>query len=306
MPTLKSNPLLLNNAALTKDQRISTLKRLQSGHKNIPDLSAVDVVICQQLDKFTEFNVEELNKYRFYSKKAEDTDDIISILDNQLLYVDIMENNIKEILSKRRKYIDKQKTRALEIIDAKKKDKLKSVRDAYKEADALAIIDKLPPDMVQYIITFLRPEIRVCVLREKYSNLADNIKRMRNGKAHQLRSAIQKSIEHHIGRYPPHFTGGKLVNPVYNAVKHIRETFQQRTQYNWNGYSNTDNTIIVAVQIQKALDNIYTIAEYVMNISTPEGKEPSTLSNPYNNKLMNSIIHMYCLVLYAANPPAQA
>jgi len=299
MAPLKSNPLLLKNATLTKDQRIAALKALRTGYKNIPDIGAVDIVIEQQLDKFAEFDLEEMNKYRFYSKKTEDTDDIINILDNQLLYIDIMETRIKSTLLKWSNSIKNQKTRALAIIETMKKDKRKAVYDAYKEAEALAIVDKLPPDMVQYIIGFLRPEIRLCVLKEKYCDIAQRVRGMRNGRAHHLRTAIQCAIENSLGRNPSYFTGGKLVNPAYNAVKHIRDTFQPNTHYNPNGYKANDNTITVAYQIHKALENVYSIADYRMKISTDEGEEPSSLSNLPNRDLMNSLIKMYCLVLYA-------
>jgi len=134
----------------------------------------------------------------------------------------------------------------------------------------------------------------------KYSDISQLISGMRNGTghrlrtAHLLRTAIYRAVVNSLGRNPYYFTGGKLVNSAYNAVKYIRDTFQPNPHYNPN-----DSAMMVAAQIQKALENICIVADYRMKISTREGEEPNSLSNLPNRDLMNSIIKLYCLVLYA-------
>jgi hypothetical protein len=299
MPTLNNNPLLLGNINLTRDERITKIKDLPNSQKDIPDRTKILGVIDQQLCKLTSFTLEEMNKYRFYSKKSEDTDNILEILDNQLLYMDIIESEVTHKLKTHRQHILNQKKMAAAVLENKRKDKRKAVYDAYRESEALVMLDKLPPDMVQYIISFLRPEIRIGILKDKY-DIQPRVKLLSTPKAIQLRSAIQKMIQSSIGDNPTHYTGGKFITRVYNAVLYLRDTCKGRTMYNPNGYSPNDANYYVGFQLEKALECFDTIADYEMKTTTPDDKdEPNSLSNQKSKQMMTTLLKMYHLILYA-------
>ena len=295
MSALTKHPFYMKNPNISKNKRMKHLNTLRSGLKDVPDKSKVMVAIDQQLNKFTVFSQEELNKYRFYSKKTEDTENMIHILDNQMLYMDILENEVmKQILGYRR-FIEESKQKVQRQITNGTKEKRREVYDAYNEAEALALIDKLPTDVIHHIIYFLRPEIRLCILREKYP-YSDIIKRFRGvtqPRIHKIHEVILQHMVNQLGHYPKHYTGGKLVSRVYNAVLDMRDIIAG------NGFDNQNKTCHSMIHALECFD---IVSEYDMKLITPENKDPSSCFDPKIKERMDTLLKMYHLILYATKP----
>lgn len=271
------------------------LATLRSGLKVVPDKSKVIETIDQQLDKFTVFSQEELNKYRFYSKKTEDTENMINILDNQMLYMDILENEVMKKIQSHRKVIELAKQKVERQITNRTKEKRRDVYDAYNETEALVLIDKLPTDIMHHIIYFLRPEIRICILREKYPR-PDIIKRFRGIsqlRVNKIHEVILQKIVKQLGHYPQHYTGGKLVSRVYNAVLDMRDIIAG------NGFDNQNKTYHSIIH---ALECFNVIADYDLKLSTPENKDPSSCYEPHIKQKMEALLNMYHVILHATKP----
>ena len=285
----------MKNPNISKDHLMKYLATLRSGLKDVPDKSKVMVTIDQQLDKFTVFSQEELNKYRFYSKKTEDTENMINILDNQMLYMDILENEVMKKIQSHRKVIELAKQKVETQITNRTKEKRRDVYDAYNETEALVLIDKLPTDIMHHIIYFLRPEIRICILREKYPR-SDIIKRFRGIsqlRVNKIHEVILQKIVKQLGHYPEHYTGGKLVSRVYNAVLDMRDIITG------NGFDNQNKTYHSIIH---ALECFNVIADYDLKLSTPENKDPSSCYEPHIKQKMETLLNMYHVILNATKP----
>jgi hypothetical protein len=295
MSALTKHPFYMKNPNISKDQRIKQLATLRSGLKDVPDKSKVMVAMDQQLDKFTVFSQYELNKYRFYSKKTEDMENMIHILDNQILYMDILENEVMKKIQSHRNVIELAKQKVQRQITNQTKEKRREVYDAYNEAEALVLIDKLPTDIMHHIIYFLRPEIRLCILREKYPR-PDIIKRFRGisqPRVNKIHEVVLQKIVKQIGYSPEHYTGGKLVSRVYNAVLDMRDIIAG------NGFDNQNKTYHSIIH---ALECFNVIADYDLKLSTPENKDPSSCYQPHIKQKMEALLKMYHVIIYATKP----
>jgi hypothetical protein len=292
MLSVKNSPFLLSREHgnnLTKTERKALLKE-KSGTRGIPDLSKINDTLETQLYKFIYIADEEINKFRFYSKNLSEFDDTLEIFDNELLYLDIIEQKLLETISDKRKQVADRKAAGEAAIKYKAEKKFRDAKDTFKEYEMLRLVNRLPEDMVRVIATYFRPEIRLILFKEKYPSFYH----MSNNKVPTLvifniREQMKRLVhKHKFGRF---YTGGKRIGAAYNANENICNIYTL-----FKGNVRND----MMGDIYRALDWVETLANYYNNMAANPYEDPNSSNNKNLAEYYNVLIRMYQTAVYVS------